>query len=58
MRVPIDREPSRGGSTNGLVGGWAGGLPGTDPLRANLALMAPGTALRDGLERMSLERFV
>ena len=25
---------------------------GTDPLRANLALMAPGTALRDGLERI------
>jgi len=24
----------------------------TDPLRANLALMAPGTALRDGLERI------
>src|SRR5690606_40546693 len=23
-----------------------------DPLRANLALMAPGTALRDGLERI------
>jgi diadenylate cyclase len=52
VRVPIDREPSRGGSNNGLVGGWAGGLPGTDPLRANLALMAPGTALRDGLERI------
>src|SRR6185437_1646849 len=36
----------------GLAGGWAGGLPGTDPLRATLALMAPGTALRDGLERI------
>jgi diadenylate cyclase len=29
----------------------AAGLTG-DPLRANLALMAPGTALRDGLERI------
>jgi diadenylate cyclase len=26
--------------------------PASDPLRANLALMAPGTALRDGLERI------
>ena len=52
MRVPIDRDPNRGGSSTGLVGGWAGGLPGTDPLRATLALMAPGTALRDGLERI------
>jgi diadenylate cyclase len=52
VRVPIDREPSRGGSSTGLIAGWAGGLPGTDPLRANLALMAPGTALRDGLERI------
>jgi diadenylate cyclase len=26
--------------------------PAGDPLRANLALMAPGTALRDGLERI------
>jgi diadenylate cyclase len=30
----------------GLTGG------ASDPLRANLALMAPGTALRDGLERI------
>ena len=52
MWVPIDRESSRGGSNTGLVGGWGAGLPGTDPLRANLALMAPGTALRDGLERI------
>ena len=29
-----------------------GGGPIGDPLRANLALMAPGTALRDGLERI------
>lgn len=52
MRVPIDREPSRGGSHTGLVGGWAAALPGADPLRATLALMAPGTVLRDGLERI------
>src|SRR5689334_9779743 len=50
MRVPMDRESHRGAST-GLIG-WAGGLPGADPLRATLALMAPGTALRDGLERI------
>src|SRR5262249_33312769 len=52
MRVPIDRDPNRGDTSAGFVGGWAGGLPGTDPLRATLALMAPGTALRDGLERI------
>lgn len=52
MRVPIDREPSRGGSHAGLNGGWAAALPGADPLRATLALMAPGTVLRDGLERI------
>ncbi|MEU7865380.1 DNA integrity scanning diadenylate cyclase DisA [Dactylosporangium sp. NPDC049140] len=34
------------------MGGWAAALPGADPLRATLALMAPGTALRDGLERI------
>ena len=32
--------------------GVAGVSPSGDPLRANLALMAPGTALRDGLERI------
>lgn len=32
--------------------GMAGVSLGGDPLRANLALMAPGTALRDGLERI------
>ena len=32
----------------GLTGGGVSG----DPLRANLALVAPGTALRDGLERI------
>ena len=35
-------------TTPGLT---CGGVSG-DPLRANLALMAPGTALRDGLERI------
>ena len=51
MRVAIDREASRGGSSPNAPG-WAGGTPGADPLRATLALMAPGTALRDGLERI------
>ncbi|WP_327011475.1 DNA integrity scanning diadenylate cyclase DisA [Dactylosporangium sp. NBC_01737] len=44
----MDREPSRGGSHTGLNGAWAV----ADPLRATLALMAPGTVLRDGLERI------
>jgi diadenylate cyclase len=52
VQVPIDREPGRGGANTGLIGGWAAALPGADPLRATLALMAPGTALRDGLERI------
>jgi diadenylate cyclase len=52
VRVPIDREPSRGGSHTGSNGGWAAALPGADQLRATLALMAPGTVLRDGLERI------
>src|SRR2546421_10072997 len=34
------------------LGGWAGSSASSDPLRATLALMAPGTALRDGLERI------
>jgi diadenylate cyclase len=34
------------------LGSWAGSGVSADPLRANLALMAPGTALRDGLERI------
>jgi diadenylate cyclase len=51
MRVAIDREASRTGAGSSVVG-WTGGLPGADPLRATLALMAPGTALRDGLERI------
>src|SRR5438067_8319013 len=36
----------------GGVASWAGGTASTDPLRATLALMAPGTVLRDGLERI------
>lgn len=36
---------------NPVTPGLSGGV-GADPLRANLALMAPGTALRDGLERI------
>ena len=34
------------------LGSWAGSGTSSDPLRATLALMAPGTALRDGLERI------
>jgi len=48
VRVPIDREVSRAAPGTG----WAVAGVGTDPLRATLALMAPGTALRDGLERI------
>src|SRR2546430_17159207 len=33
------------------LGSW-GSSASSDPLRATLALMAPGTALRDGLERI------
>jgi diadenylate cyclase len=41
VRVPIDRDTS-----------WAGTGERSDPVRATLALVAPGTALRDGLERI------
>ena len=51
MRVPIDRDTARAAPTAGVVG-WAVTGAGGDPLRATLALMAPGTALRDGLERI------
>ncbi|GAB3381691.1 DNA integrity scanning diadenylate cyclase DisA [Micromonospora halotolerans] len=67
MPVPIDRDATKPAATTphartGAVGsparpisvsvtGSVGGAGG-DPLRANLALMAPGTALRDGLERI------
>lgn len=67
MPVPIDRDATKPAAATphartGAVGshsrpisvsvtGSVGGASG-DPLRANLALMAPGTALRDGLERI------
>lgn len=47
MRVATDRDPGR---TAGAAVP-AASLTG-DPLRANLAMMAPGTALREGLERI------
>lgn len=57
MRVATDQE--RGATAGQAAAGGAlasMGLAATsltaDPLRANLALMAPGTALRDGLERI------
>jgi len=64
--VPIDRDAYRTGGAGpprpgtglafrpggGGVASWAGGTASTDPLRATLALMAPGTVLRDGLERI------
>ncbi|AGZ46519.1 DNA integrity scanning diadenylate cyclase DisA [Actinoplanes friuliensis] len=65
--MPLDREASSHRHANGAAAGFNGsaarpmtpatpGLTGggvnADPLRANLALMAPGTALRDGLERI------
>jgi diadenylate cyclase len=49
--VPIEREPQRAAaSTTGGV--WTSPVGSGDPMRATLALMAPGTALRDGLERI------
>jgi diadenylate cyclase len=48
VRVPIDREPHRHGGD----GVWTSPVGSGDPLRATLALMAPGTVLRDGLERI------
>ena len=64
--MPIDRDAYRTGGAGpprpgtglafrpggGGVASWAGGTASTDPLRATLALMAPGTVLRDGLERI------
>ena len=47
MRVATDGDPGRTAGRFVSAAGSAG-----DPLRANLALMAPGTALRDGLERI------
>jgi diadenylate cyclase len=48
--MPIDRDIGRAGP-NGAVGWAVAGTTG-DPVRAILALMAPGTVLRDGLERI------
>jgi diadenylate cyclase len=64
--VPLDRDGSKPAASSTPRPGVNGaghramtpvagpGLTGgaSDPLRANLALMAPGTALRDGLERI------
>jgi diadenylate cyclase len=47
VRVATDRDTGRTASITLSAAG-----PTADPLRANLALMAPGTALRDGLERI------
>jgi diadenylate cyclase len=47
VRVATDRGSGRTAGTVASVTEPVG-----DPLRANLALMAPGTALRDGLERI------
>lgn len=68
MPVAIDRDtnktassspPGRAGAAGSAartMSAGASALTGSavtaDPLRANLALMAPGTALRDGLERI------
>jgi diadenylate cyclase len=51
--VPRATSPSSAGWAAANTGG-ARPAPsaGSDPVRANLALMAPGTALRDGLERI------
>jgi diadenylate cyclase len=64
--VPLDRDGSKSAASSTPRPGVNGaghravppltgvGLTGgaSDPIRANLALMAPGTALRDGLERI------
>ncbi|GIF09109.1 DNA integrity scanning diadenylate cyclase DisA [Actinoplanes siamensis] len=64
--MPLDRDGSKSAASSTPRPGVNGaghravspatgpGLTGgaSDPLRANLALMAPGTALRDGLERI------
>lgn len=52
MRVATDCDSGRAAGTALAGTGMAGVSSGGDPLRANLALMAPGTALRDGLERI------
>ncbi|GAA4933048.1 DNA integrity scanning diadenylate cyclase DisA [Actinoplanes utahensis] len=64
--MPLDRDGSKpaasstprpgvnGAGHRAMTPAAGAGLTGgaSDPLRANLALMAPGTALRDGLERI------
>ncbi|WP_093619451.1 DNA integrity scanning diadenylate cyclase DisA [Actinoplanes philippinensis] len=64
--MPLDRDGSKpaasstprpgvnGAGHRAMTPSAGAGLTGgaSDPLRANLALMAPGTALRDGLERI------
>jgi diadenylate cyclase len=64
--VPLDRDASKpaasstprsgvnGAGHRAMTPSTGSGLTGgaSDPIRANLALMAPGTALRDGLERI------
>ncbi|GAA2903019.1 DNA integrity scanning protein DisA [Actinoplanes cyaneus] len=64
--MPLDRDGSKSAASSTPRPGVNGaghravppltgvGLTGgaSDPIRANLALMAPGTALRDGLERI------
>src|ERR671928_1768696 len=47
----MDRDTNRAGPPGSPVGWAVTGVSG-DPLRATLALMAPGTVLRDGLERI------
>ncbi len=52
----MDREPPRANTGLARAGSglfnWVGGSQASDPLRATVALMAPGTVLRDGLERI------
>jgi diadenylate cyclase len=51
VRVPIEREPQRPAAPSADAV-WSSPVGSGDPMRATLALMAPGTALRDGLERI------
>jgi diadenylate cyclase len=52
----MDREAPRSSTGLARAGSglfnWVGGSQASDPLRATVALMAPGTVLRDGLERI------
>jgi diadenylate cyclase len=51
VRVPTEREPQRPAAPSADAV-WSSPVSSGDPMRATLALMAPGTALRDGLERI------